>query len=294
MTSPALPALPSVFDYLDHRAFISAWVTEKAALTPGYTLGRFARRVGCTVGHVRNVLSGERDLLPPHVEGFCKALQLDADEAAFLTRLTRYQQASAVWERAQLLREIAGALVFRRATVPDGAAFLCWAQLPNAAIYEAAFSPAFRADPGWLAEVFGIAEATAADSLAGLQAVGLLVPDAAGRLRPVHPTLATALDVASPLVIPFHDRSLEAAQRALAGPASDRAYVAVVGPVPTAQIAKLRDAALGFQHRLVERLTALQAAATTGSGAGPDVVYVAQFQFVPVEAGVAWLPDVLA
>lgn len=290
----AAPALPSVFDFLDHRAFVSAWVAQKVQLAPGYTIGRFARRVGCTVGHVRNVLSGQRDLLAPHVEGFCKALQLEGDDAAFFTRLTRYQQATSVWERAQLLRELAGALVFRRAAVPDGAAFLCWTKLPNAAIYEAAFSPAFRADPVWLADVFGIPEAIAAESLSGLQAVGLLVPDATGRLRPLHPTLATPVDVAGPLVVPFLDRSLEAAQRALAGPASDRAYVAVMGPVPTAQIPALRDIVLGFQHRLHQRLTALQAAATDGSGPGVDTVYLAQMQFVPVEAGVAWLPDALA
>lgn len=290
--TPTASGLPSVFDYLDHRAFVSAWVAQKTALTPGYTVGRFARRVGCTVGHVRNVLSGQRDLLPPHVEGFCKALQLDAEEAPFFTRLTRYQQATAVWERAQLLREIVGALVYRRAVIPNGAAFLAWAQLPNTAIYEAAFSPSFRADPKWLADVFGIAEATAADSLAGLIAVGLLVPEANGRLRPVHLTLAASPDVASPLVVPFHDRSLEAAQRALSGPAEDRAYVAVVGPVPVDRIPMLRDASLSFQHRLVERLASLQAAALEGSGASADVVYMAQFQFVPVEAGVTWLPDV--
>jgi uncharacterized protein (TIGR02147 family) len=275
--------LPTVFTYLDYRAYLRSWFDVRQEVTPGYTWSRFARMAGCSPSHLHNVLQGERDLLPPYVEGFCRALKLQFEEAEFFNLLVRYQQSGTLLERAQVLQQIAGILRFQEAHPLEGAAFLCMSRLTHLALYELAFLPEFREDPAWIGEALSIHPSEAESALDALKSAGLLVTQPGGGvLRPAHAFLATAEEVAEPVMVLLYEQAMEAAQAAVSGPAEDRTFFATVGAIHDDEVPRFRAAVDGFHRRANAVLADLQAEGTAGNGPAPDVVYTVQVQLLPV------------
>lgn len=277
---PPPPALPTVFAFTDHRAFLNRWLEVKQQISQGYTVSRFARMAGCSPSHVRNVLHGERDLLPPYVDGFARALRLEADDAEFFTLLVRYAQASTLSERAYLLQQIAGTLRFRDAHPLEGVQFLSLARLSHVAVYELSSLPAFREDPAWIAEVLDLSPAEASAALAELRAAGMLVPRADGTHRAAFPFNATANEVAAPALVLLHDRGMEVAVNAAAGSPEDRLYFTAVGGVASSLVPELRAAVDRFHARADSLMAEIQA--SDARDHAPDTVLLMAVQLVPV------------
>lgn len=281
-SSKAPAPLPSVHAYVDYRKFLSEWLEAKQDAIPGYTLSRFARSARCSASHVRNVLSRERDLLPPFVDTFCRALKLSREETEFFTLLVRYQQAPTVLERAHLFQQVAGAQQLRSANTLEGAQLSCLARLSHVAVYELSFLPEFREDPRWIADVLGVPCEDVVEGLEALQAAQLLVRKDDGRLRAAYPVNVTKPGMESPAVALFHERSMETAQATLNNSARDCCCISVVVPIGHRLVPALRDAVHQFYLRTGSLVAQMQTEAAEGKSAPPDAVYLLQAQLVPM------------
>ena len=275
---------PLVFGFTDYRDYLNKWMVERHAQVPGYTIARFARMAGCSPSHVRNVLTGDRDLNPPYVDGFIRALRLAREDAEFFTLLVRYSQAETILERACLLQQIAGTLRFQQAHPLDGVQLLHLTRLSHVAVYELSLLPEFREDPAWISDVLSITEPEARAAVAELRSVALLVEGPDGVARAAFPFNATPAEIASPAVALFHDRAMELAAANADGPAEDRRYFAAVGGVPGSLVPDLRAAVDRFHRRIDHLMAELQAPTQTDGATSPppDTVYLVQVQLVPV------------
>lgn len=284
--------LPTVHSYLDFRKFLSEWLEAKQAITPGYTLSRFARKAECSYSHVRNVFAGERKLLPPQLDGFIHALRLNPEDAEFFTILVRYQQSPSLLERAQLLQIISGTRKVREARPLEGEVFRYLSRLSYAALYELSFSPEFQEDPQWIATVLGIAPVEAQEALRDLIAVGLLIVSPEGTLRPKNAVLKTPPGLQDAALFTVHDKGLEAAEEAIDGPSVDRHFYAAVSAVPHTLTGSLRQAVVAFHDRTNALLAEFQAeSAAAAADVSHRSVYQVQVQLVPVSAVVPTADD---
>lgn len=268
------PPLPSPLDYTDYRVFLKAWLDAKTAATPGYTLGRFARAAGCSVSHVRNVIHEERPLNPPYVDNFITAMKLPREQGEFFCTLVRYAHAKDSFEKAAMLRQMVGRLVFHGAPIPEGLAYVVLMDLRSGAIHEAAHSCYFQDDPHWVARMMNILPEQAAASLGALKAAGLLVVGEDGRVRPVKPAYSVPVSMVEPLNSQLQDDAICAARRAVRGPAEDRRFFVLTGPTARADLPALRMLANDF----IARVNGLLSQAPQDDD---SVVYAAQIQLLP-------------
>ena len=279
--------LPEVFTYLDYRVYLNHWLESRKATSTRYTLSMFARLAGCTASHCRNVFDSVRDLLPPYVDGFIRALHLDEDEAEFFTLLVRHNQAPTHADKARVMEQISGLRRFREARPLQGEQFLCLARPAYVAIYELARCAGFHEDPAWIASTLRpqITATEASSALADLQAVNLLIRNEAGRLVPASQFLATGRDVRDPAAIRFHEAVLDLVQQASAdGPRPDRSFSLAVAALPSSRLESVREAVTRFHHRLDAILANVQAESIAADHrlGGPDVIYQFSVQLFPV------------
>lgn len=271
--------LPSAFGFLDVRLYLTQWFDAKREQIPHYTYTNFARRANCSPGHVRNVMNGQRKLLGRFVDGFVKALKLEGHEAVYFSTLTRYSNSTSVFERALLLRELAGILVDAKSPMPEDLAYACWLDFRNMAVLEAAHSPSFRDDPNWLAETLQIPPALARDALLELKAAGLLKPGESGGFRPCKLALV-APPMADPLVERLHRHGVSSAVEATSGTPDDRRLAVLTAPVLVGDMAEVFSVAQGAFHRMQQTLTNVEVGMSAGPGGSR--LYALQIAFAPV------------
>lgn len=148
----APPELPSIFDYLDYRAFLRDWLARKREQKPSYTFGVFARQAKMSRSALPNVLEGRREASPQTVEGIARALRMDAEERDFLVLLVALKRASSLEENGRLLRQIFAHPRYAPGQVVDTRQLEVLTSWTRIAVLEASKLPDFRADPAWLAE----------------------------------------------------------------------------------------------------------------------------------------------
>jgi len=245
---------PSVFEFLDYRRFIEAWIEWKSTQRPGYGLGIFAMNAGLARATLPNVLGGRRHPNQETREGIARALHLDADEQVFLGLLVDLQRATNLDEQGQILREIFGHPRYaagQRVETEVIEALTSWC---SGTIVELSHQADFQADPEWIAARLrpetGLPEV--AQALAALQDAGLVGDHAPHR---VH----TPSQVEHIAARRAHMAALDASKRALVEvPRPERSFHVVTISVPAdvvpsvlaetqAFIARLRDLADGYR-----------------------------------------------
>lgn len=248
--------MPSIFEYLDYRAFLGDWFAARKAADKRYSHRRFARRAGVSSPSLLSeVIAGRRNLTTRTEEGFLRALALDHDSARFFTALVAYDQAATVEERNAAWQRVSASRRFREARpIADGLVryLSCW-YLP--AVRELAHCDGFRGDPAWIARTLHprITEAQARDALETLTSLGLLQADPRGRLRPCDVSLVTPHEVAGLAGHNYHQAMLARAAEALSTvDYRERHFCGVTVAVPRHALPKLKDELDAFQERLLE------------------------------------------
>ena len=155
---------PDVLGYDDYRPFLKEWFRVHKRNTGRKGTSDFSRLAGCTPGHVRNVVTGRRNLQPSLVSGFSRALGLDGDRATFFTLLVRNAHPISAADRLQAAREIKtlrerhGAPEAptaaprgrpRKGAAPELPRYADWFHPVIRALLAC---PAAKADPAWVAE----------------------------------------------------------------------------------------------------------------------------------------------
>lgn len=81
--------LPEIFDYDHYRPYLRDYFRARRRVTGRKGTSAFARAAGCVPGHVRNVVTGRRNLSPDLVTAFAQALNLGSERSDYLGLLVR-------------------------------------------------------------------------------------------------------------------------------------------------------------------------------------------------------------
>lgn len=171
------PALPSVFAYLDYRAFLADWFAAKRASNPRYSHRLFASRAGfASPSLLHLVIKGERNITAHTLGGFARALGLSADQRGHLELLVAFDRASRIEERNALYRRIRSRRHFRGATALESAGFDYLSDWTVPAIRELIGCAGARWDARWIARRLrpSISRARAQRAMDLLEALGLV------------------------------------------------------------------------------------------------------------------------
>ena len=98
---------PSVYDFSDFRAYLSAWYEAEKARRGKFPKAEVSRLLG--LPNTRNYFSavlGGKDLSDTFLERFVALLALPRDDARFFRALVRFQQCTAPEERDSLLEQL--------------------------------------------------------------------------------------------------------------------------------------------------------------------------------------------
>lgn len=256
-------ALPDVFAFLDHRAYLAAWFDAKKRAHKRFSHRAFARRAGQkSPSLLLHVIQGKRNLTESTRVAFADALELtgSAREAFFalidLDQAPTDEARQAAWDRLSALRR------FREARRIEDASFAYLSHWYIPAIRELAVSGDFQADPAWLAAALRprITRRQARKALDTLVELGLLVPDPEApddaeppRLVPAEASLTTAPQVAGLAVHNYHREMTERARESIEGAApEERHLLGVTVPVAPHLVAELKEELNAFQARLLD------------------------------------------
>lgn len=225
-------SLPSVFAYLDHRAFLDDWFKAKKRQDPATSYSTFAAAAGCSRSALANVLGGVRLPRPQTLDAFARAMELTPSERNYLGLLVELEGAQEAGDRARVMDRILSSERYRQTdrleARPEGAVSRFLASWVLPAIAELARLPGFRPDPAWIAKTLHppIDEAEARRALDTLQDLGLLVIGADGAVTRHALRFETGSETATEAVAVFNrdvvsgllrdlDTSLHASQHVL-------------------------------------------------------------------------------
>lgn len=249
---------PDIFGYSDYRAYLRDFYAAAKANTTAFSYRYFARKAGfASPNFLKLVIDGERNLSADSVERFTAALGLDAGEATFFADLVALTQADNEPERVEAFERVAASRTFRDARRLDTAYDAYFSNWYIPVIREMTARDTFVEDPAWIgAQLLPQIPATqVAAALAVLDALGLVVRDATGRLRPADPTLTTGHELPrrSQAVANYHRQMLN---RAIASidlvPRERRDISALTVVVAPEQVAEMKRRVHAFRERMLD------------------------------------------
>lgn len=254
---------PDLFQTLDHRAHLAAWFAWKKSVNPRFSHRVFARLAGVrSPSLILLVMQGKRNLTHQTAEGVARAMALDPEEREYFAALVELDAADSPEDKSRIFIRLSAMRRFQAARRIEGEGFRYLSVWYLPAIRELAACAAFEADPRWIASRLRptITEAEAAEGLALLVRMGLLVPDGAGRLRPADVSLVTPHEVAGLAVHNYHRGMLARAAESIAGfQPHERHLGAVTVAVPRPMLATLKRELAAFQERLLDLAESAQA-----------------------------------
>jgi uncharacterized protein (TIGR02147 family) len=257
--SPQKPSevAPSVFDFLDYRAFLRAYYETHKRTRAGFSFRTFSKRAGLrSPNFFKLVMDGDRNLGIETVPKFADALGLAGAERAFFSDLVAFEQAADSVEKNRAFERIASSRRFRTAKRIDGLLLTYLSHWYHPAIRELAARKDFSDDPKWIAKRLRptISPAQAAQSLELLQSLGLLVRDpGTGRLVRGEPTLTTEHEVTALGAANFHRQMLQRASESIDDiPAKLRDLAALTVCVSSATAAQVKERIHQFREALTE------------------------------------------
>lgn len=271
------PKLPSVYEYLDFRAFLRDHFEASKATKKHYSYRYFARHANLSSSNfLKLVIQGKRNLGPSTIEGFAKALKLDGHEAGFFATLVTLGQAQTVAERNRAFEQVAANRRFRAARRLEGPLFEYLTRWYYPVIRELAARADFREEPRWIAAQIRprVTAEQARAGLATLEQLGLLVRDERGRLVRGDPSLTTGHEVRSVVVPAYHRQMIERAGSSVDTVApEERDISALTVCVRAKTLADLKERIHRFREEMLERCD---------SETEPEIVYQLCIQLFPL------------
>lgn len=249
--------LPSVYEYVDYRAFMRDLYAANKARTPHYSFRFLARRAGFTSSNfLKLVMDGQRNLGAQAIEKVAKAMKLDPDEAEFFSHLVTMNQAQTVAERNRAFERVAANRRFRAAKRLDGPLFDYLAHWYYPAIRELAARSDFKEDPAWIASHIlpEIEPRQAKAALKTLESLGLLVRDPSGKLVRGDASLTTGHEVRSIVIPAYHLQMIERAAKAVETvPPEQRDVSALTVCIKESSLGDLKAKIHRFREEMLER-----------------------------------------
>lgn len=275
--APRPPERPSVFEFVDHRAYLGAYYEAEKTRRPAFSYRYFARRAGqSSPNFLKLVIEGKRNLGKESIPAFAKALDLDAEETQFFGDLVAFNQATTTEEKNRYFVRIAASRNFRKARRIEGELFDYLSHWFIPAVRELAARPDFRDDPKWIASQLRptVTQKEAAQAMKVLLGLGLLVRREDGGIERGEPSWTTGHEVTSFAVVNYHRQMLERASDAIGSvPQAERnvnSLVVCVGPETVPEIKRRMQA---FHEELL---------ALCDADKSPEMVYQIGMQCFPL------------
>ena len=272
---------PNIFDFLDYRAYLRAYYEAAKENMPAFSYRYFARKADLSSpSFLRHVMRGERNI-DNTVDNFARGLDLDAEEAAFFELLVDFDQAEGDHERNRAFEKLAASRRFRTARRIEHGMFDYLSHWYYPAIREMVARSDFREEPEWIAAELTptIEPEEAAEAIAVLVELGLLVRDDRGNLERAEPSLTTEHEVRSLAIANYHRQMLERAGESIElVPRQFRDLGAMTVCISPETIAELKSRVHAFREVLFE---------LCDSDDDPQVVFQINTQLFPLSE----LPD---
>ncbi|MGE0789166.1 MAG: TIGR02147 family protein [Sandaracinaceae bacterium] len=223
--------VPSVFEYLDYRAFLADYYVAKKDEGRGFSFRAFSRRAGLkSPSHLKLVIDGERALTPTTAARYAKAMRLDDEESSYFLDLVGFNQARTASERIEAYQALTGHQGYRKAQKLDASHADYYSRWYIPAIREMAMQESFESDPAWIASrmVPAISEEQAAEALAVLLELELLTKLEDGTLAPTEWLVQTPDATRGVHLARYHRAMLERASESIDLVPSNERYLAGV------------------------------------------------------------------
>lgn len=248
--------LPSVFGYLDYRAYLRDWFAAKKNENPRYSHRLFSRRTGQrSPSFLSDVLKGRRNLTDDSIPRVCDALGISGEDAEFFTALVHLDQAGTAREKNQAWARLSATRHWKEARHLEGEGFRYLSHWYIPAVRELAALPGFRADAQWIATTLSppIRPDQAESALQCLRDLGMLVQTDAGVWEPREVRITTPPEVSRLAVQNYHEGMLTLAREAIGRfKARDRHFLAVTAHVPQSLMPQVKRELNAMQTRLLE------------------------------------------
>jgi uncharacterized protein (TIGR02147 family) len=221
-------------------------------------------------------MDGARNLTAEMAARFAQACGLTAEETTYFVDLVSFNQAKSASERNQAYQRLTGFRRYRshhKLELAHAAYHATW-YLP--AVRELAARHDFRDDPAWIAERMlpTITRAEAAQALATLLELGLLVRDAKGKVRQNEPLVSTGPETKGLHIHNYHRMMMQRGAEAMElVPAPERDISALTLCLGEGGLARLKQRLQSFRRELLE-LSALEE--------DPQQVVQLNFQLFPL------------
>ncbi len=226
-----------VFTYLDYRRFLRDYYQAKKAEGRGFSYRAFSRRAGLrSPNHLKRVIDGDRSLSEQSTSQYATALGLNGEPADYFSALVRFNQSLSRRDRERAYQEMLSFRGYRRAQHIDARFAEYHAHWYVPVVRELAVADEFRADPAWVARRLrpAIRESEAAQALAILTQLGMLVDDGSGRVRQAEPVVSTGPQTTHLHIARYHRAMLGRASEAIDAIGADERYLSqltfAVGP----------------------------------------------------------------
>jgi len=266
----------SVFDYLDHRAFLRDYYVDRKQRR-GQSFRSFSRRAGLgSPNYLKLVIDGQRNLSDRMARRFAQAAGLSGDAADYFVELVRFGRATTTAERAEHYEKLTGFRRFQKARPLDAASAAYHSKWYLPAVRELAARADFEDDPHWIASMLwpAIAPAEAAEALEILLSLGLLQRTDEGRVVQGELLVSTGPEVRSIVVANYHRTMLERASASIdAVPSDQRDISSLTLCLGADGLRRLKERVQRFRRELLD-LSALEDA--------PVQVVQMNFQLFPL------------
>lgn len=246
--------LPSPYDYLDYRRFLSDWFEAKKRANPKFSHRLFARLCGIkNPSLLHHVIERRRNLTERTLSAFVKGMGLRSGEGSFFGWLVKLDQAKHDDARNRAWEQISATRRFREARRIEHDAFEYLSSWALPAIRELAHRSDFRDDPSWIATQLqpSISVAEARKALDVLERLALLEEED-GVLTPTDASVTTAPEVSRLAVANYYQGVVERAAEAIERfPGRERHLISITVGVPAALMPTLKAEANAFLERMM-------------------------------------------
>jgi uncharacterized protein (TIGR02147 family) len=268
---------PSVFEFVDYRAYLRAYYETEKARRPAFSYRYFARRAGqASPNFLKLVIEGKRNLGKESVSAFAVALELDKEEATFFADLVAFCQATTQEEKNRYFSRIAASRNFRKAGRIEGELFEYLSHWHIPVVRELTARKDFREDPKWIAAQLRptISIREAAQALRVLLRLGLIRKLDDGRIERGEPSWTTGHEVQSFAVVNYHQEMLNRASEAMTTvPQAERDVSSLTVCIKASTVAEIKRRMHAFNEELL---------ALCDADEDPEIVFQIGLQCFPL------------
>jgi len=214
--------IPSVFSYLDYRAYLKDFYNHKKSINPNFSLTVFSEKAGlATRNYLKRVMDGERPLNSELIPKFCLGLGLGPKEKVYFEALVNFNQTKDVESKKHYFNALTQATEHVKGSVVEVArdqfeVYGHWHILP---IRELVLLKDFEENPNYIVRKMKnkISKKQAQEAIDVLLRIGLLVRDPkTQKLKQANPVIVYDKGVVNMVVREFHKQTLDRTKEAIA------------------------------------------------------------------------------